>query len=111
MMRGGMGRGGAMMQPRTSKQFRATVRRLAGCLRPELAVLVLVLVLASASVVFLVVGPKVIGRATDQIFNGVVGKQLPAGISKQQAIAGLRAQGHGQIAELVSGMDVHPGVG
>src|SRR5579885_273974 len=98
MMRGGMGRGGALIQPRTSKQFRATVRRLVGCLRPELAVLVLVLVLASASVVFLVIGPKILGQATDQIFNGVIGKQFPAGITKQQAIAGLRAQGRNQVA-------------
>ena len=111
MMRGGMGRGGAMMQPRQSKQFRATVRRLLGCLRPELPLLVVVLLLASTSVVFLVIGPKIIGAATDQIFNGVIGKQLPAGVSKQQAVAGLRAHGQNQVAQMVSGMDVHPGVG
>src|SRR5439155_1176967 len=45
------------------------------------------------------------------IFDGIIGKSLPAGISKAQAVAGLRAQGHGRIADLVSGSNVVPGHG
>src|SRR5204863_9298590 len=51
------------------------------------------------------------GNATNVIFDGVIGKSLPAGITKQQAVAALRAQGHGQIADLVSGANVVPGRG
>src|SRR6202022_305918 len=58
-----------------------------------------------------VIGPKIIGNATNVIFNGIIGKSLPAGITKQQAVAALREQGHGQIADLVSGANVVPGQG
>jgi ATP-binding cassette subfamily B multidrug efflux pump len=108
--RGGGGFGGGM-QPGRSKNFGATVRRLLVRLRPERALILFVLALAASSVVFLVVGPKILGDATDQVFNGIVGKQLPGGVSKQQAVAALRAQGRNQIADMVSGMDVKPGVG
>ncbi len=88
-----------------------TLRQLVGRLRPELPLIVLVAVLGSASVAFSVVGPKIIGNATNVIFNGIVGKSLPAGITKAQAIAALRAHGQDQLAQLLSGMDVTPGKG
>src|SRR6185312_265068 len=52
-----------------------------------------------------------LGHATDLIFAGVVGKQLPAGISKDQAIAEARARGNGRFADLLSGTDAVPGSG
>jgi ATP-binding cassette, subfamily B, multidrug efflux pump len=58
-----------------------------------------------------VIGPKIIGNATNIIFNGIVGKMLPAGMTKAQAIALLQAHGQGQIAQMISGMDVTPGHG
>src|SRR5947207_523864 len=54
---------------------------------------------------------KIIGNATNVIFDGVVGKMLPAGLTKEQVIALLQANGNGQIAQMVSGMNVTPGVG
>ena len=51
--------------------------------------------LTVASVALSVAGPKVLGHATDLIFAGVIGRQLPAGASKEQVVAGLRAQGQG----------------
>ncbi len=69
------------------------------------------LAFAVVSVVLTVAGPNILGHATNLIFNGVVGNQLPAGQTKQEAIDGLRAQGQGTFADLVSGMDVTPGVG
>jgi ATP-binding cassette subfamily B protein len=71
----------------------------------------IVAVLASASVAFNVVGPRIIGNATNVIFDGVIGKDLPAGVTKDQAIALLRAHGQGQLADMLSGMNVTPGVG
>ena len=59
----------------------------------------------------MVIGPKILGNATNVIFNGVIGKNLPAGMTKAQAIASLRAHGQGQLADMVSGMNAVPGRG
>src|SRR5204863_322711 len=85
-----------------------TLRQLLGRLRPDLPLIAVVAVLGIGSVAFSVIGPKIIGNATDIIFNGIVGKMLPAGITKAQAIALLQAHGQGQIAQMLSGMDVTP---
>ena len=72
---------------------------------------VLLVALGVISVALSVIGPKLLGDATDLIFAGVVGKQLPAGISKDQAIAEARARGNGRFADLLSGTDAVPGSG
>ena len=72
---------------------------------------VLLVALGVISVALSVIGPKLLGHATDLIFAGVVGKQLPAGISKDQAIAEARARGNGRFADLLSGTDAVPGSG
>jgi ATP-binding cassette subfamily B multidrug efflux pump len=48
-------------------------------------------VLAIVSVTFAVVGPKILGNATNIIFQGAISKQLPVGVTQAQAVAGLRA--------------------
>jgi ATP-binding cassette, subfamily B, multidrug efflux pump len=88
-----------------------TLRQLLGRLKPELRLIGVVAVLGIGSVAFSVIGPKIIGTATDIIFNGIVGKMLPAGLTKAQAIALLQAHGQGQIAQMLSGMNVTPGKG
>ena len=109
------GRGRADMQGgrplERSKDFRGTLRRLLARLRPEQGRLALAISMGIASVGFMVSGPKILGNATNILFEGVIGKQLPAGLTKQQAVAALRANGHGQVADMVSGMNVTPGVG
>jgi len=72
---------------------------------------VLLVALGVISVALSVIGPKLLGHATDLIFAGVVGKQLPAGISKDQAVAEARARGNGRFADLLSGTDAVPGSG
>ena len=42
-----------------------------------------------------VLGPKLLGNATTMVFAGVVGQQLPAGMTQQQAEESLRAAGLG----------------
>jgi ATP-binding cassette subfamily B multidrug efflux pump len=88
-----------------------TLRKLLARLQPELPLIVFVALLGIGSVAFSVIGPKIIGSATDIIFNGVIGKMLPAGLTKAQAIALLQAHGQGQIAQMLSGMNVTPGKG
>ena len=94
-----------------SKDFRGTLRKLLARLRPERAVIALVVFLGSLSVVFSVVGPKITGNAMNIIFDGVFGKTLPAGISKEQAVELLRGQGKGQIADVLAATNAIPGVG
>ena len=90
---------------------RKTLGNLLARLRPELPLIVFVALLGIGSVAFSVIGPKIIGSATDIIFNGIVGKLLPAGLTKAQAIALLQAHGQSQVAQMVSGMNVTPGKG
>ncbi len=63
------------------------------------------------SVACSVVGPKILGQATDLVFAGIVGRQMPAGITKEQALDGLRAKGEGGMADMLSGTDFTPGEG
>lgn len=97
--------------PGKARDFGASFRRLLGWLRPEGAKLALVLVMGVASVAFTIVGPRILGHATNLLFEGVIGGQLPAGTTQEQAIAGLRAQGQDQLADMLSGMQLTPGVG
>jgi len=104
-LRGGMG------AARKSKDLRGTVRRLAGRMKTERTKLILAVMLGITSVTFMVLGPEILGNATNVLFDGIVGKRLPAGITKAQAIAMLRSEGHNQIAAMISGMNLTPGVG
>jgi len=108
---GGPGGIGGMLPPQKTKNVRQTVRLLLARLRPERGWITISAVLAVASVAFTVIGPKIVGNATNVIFDGVIGRLLPAGITKAQAVAGLRARGQNQIADLVSGSNVVPGHG
>ncbi|MGP8163458.1 MAG: ABC transporter ATP-binding protein [Acidimicrobiales bacterium] len=94
-----------------TKDLRGTLRRLLARLRPERLRLVIVLLLGVTSVGFTVSGPKILGNATNVLFNGVVGKRLTPGLTKRQAIALLRAHGERQLADMLSGMSVTPGRG
>jgi ATP-binding cassette subfamily B protein len=94
-----------------SKDFRGSFRRLLGRLRPERPRIVLVVVLAVFSVFFAVIGPKILGNAIDVIFDGFFSARLPAGSSQEQVIAGLRLEGKTQLADMLSGMHLTPGVG
>ena len=108
----GHGPPGMMRAPAgKSKDFGGAIRRLAGRLRPERRRLVLVLVLGVVSVTLAILGPKILGNAMNVLFQGVIGERLPAGVSKQQVIAALQARGQGQLAAMLSGMNITPGKG
>jgi ATP-binding cassette, subfamily B, multidrug efflux pump len=110
--RGPMGRGPMIGMPtEKATNFGPSFRRLLTRLRPERVKIGLVIALALISVGFGIAGPKLLGSATDILFDGVVGKQLPAGASKEQVVEGLRARGETTQADMVSAMDVVPGAG
>jgi ATP-binding cassette subfamily B protein len=101
----------AGMPAEKAMDFKGSSRRLLGLLRPDRLLLAAVLALGTTSVALSVVGPKILGHATDLIFAGVIGARLPAGTTKEQAVAGLRARGNGQLADMLSAMHVQPGRG
>ncbi|GGO83870.1 multidrug ABC transporter ATP-binding protein [Wenjunlia tyrosinilytica] len=94
-----------------SDDFKGSAKRLLRQLRPERAILIGVLTLGALSVMLSVAGPRILGHATDLIFAGVVGRKLPDGTTKQEAIQRLRDQGHGGLADVIAPLDVVPGQG
>ena len=108
----GHGRFGGGMVGQKSMNFGPSARRLVGRMRPDRAKALTTVALAAASVALASVGPRILGHATDLIFAGVFGRRIPADVTKQQAVAGLRAQGQGRIADMLASMDhVVPGRG
>ena len=93
------------------RDFSVSARRLLRRLRAHRAAIAAVLALSLGGVTLSVIGPRVLGHATDLLFNGVIGRQLPTGITKSQAIAEARGRGDDNFADLLSGMDVVPGQG
>jgi ATP-binding cassette subfamily B protein len=102
---------GAMMPTEKAKDFKGSLRRLAGYLKPHKNQVAAVMVMALISVGLSIVGPKILGRATNLLFEGVIGKQLPPGLTKESIIAMLKAVGKDRMADMVSGMNIVPGRG
>ena len=107
----GPGMMGMGMPVGRSQDFRAAMRRLLGHLGPERPLVLIVVLLAVVSVTFAVIGPKLLGEAINLIVAGTVGGQLPAGATKDQVVAGLRAAGQDQQADFIASLSLTPGQG
>jgi ABC-type multidrug transport system fused ATPase/permease subunit len=94
-----------------SRDFRGSAIRLVKRLTPQRGLTTLVILLGIAGIAIGVIGPRILGHATDLLFNGVIGRQLPAGLTKEQAIEAARERGDNTFADLLSGMNVVPGRG
>ena len=103
--------GGAGMPTEKSMTFGPSAKRLLSRLAPHRIPVVVVIVLGIVSVVFTVLGPYLLGQATNLIFSGAIAKALPAGSTKEQVIEGLRASGQEAQADLLSGIALVPGQG
>ncbi|MDK8469799.1 ABC transporter ATP-binding protein [Corynebacterium accolens] len=97
--------------PRQAKNFWPSAKRLLLLLMPYKRMLAVVAAMNIVCVFLAVFAPKILGDAMDVIFSGVIARELPSGISAQQAIDGMRAQGQDQVADMASGMDFIPGEG
>ena len=69
-----IGRGGphSMMKGEKARDFKGTMRKLIAYLGSYNRTIVIVLLVAAVSTVFSIVGPKILGRATTKLFEGVV---------------------------------------
>lgn len=97
--------------PGKAEAFWPSFKRMVGLLGAYRVSLVVVALAAVGTVVLAVAAPKVLGQATNVIFEGVVSTMLPAGTTKAQAIEALRARGMDDFATMLSAMDVVPGAG
>jgi len=70
----GPGGGNMMMAGKKAKDFKGTLRRLIGYLKPRQKQLIMVFFAAIMSTIFMVVGPKIMGNAITELFEGAYGK-------------------------------------
>ncbi|WP_102158566.1 ABC transporter ATP-binding protein [Zhihengliuella halotolerans] len=102
---------GEVSAPRKPKHFWPSAKRLLALLAPEKVMLSLVFGFVAVAVVLNVIAPKVLGMAMDVIFGGFVGARMPEGVSQEQMVEGLRADGQNDLAEMIAGMELVPGTG
>jgi ATP-binding cassette subfamily B protein len=113
---GGPFGGHGMSAPVTkARDFKASLKRLGNYLAPFKVQIVLVVVLAVVSVTFSIIGPKILGNATNLLFEGVIGKQLgnslPAGLTQDQVAPMLREAGQTEFADMIANMNIVTGQG
>ncbi|WP_022867380.1 ABC transporter ATP-binding protein [Schaalia vaccimaxillae] len=102
---------GAMGATEKSQDFKGSFIRLLGRLTPDRWLVLLTIIASTISVALSVIAPRILGQATDTVFNGVVGRMIADAPSKDAAVAALRDQGNDRLADMLSAMDVMPGVG
>src|SRR6185503_5595216 len=66
--------GGLGVPMQKAKNFKGTLNRLLGYLRPHRGALIVVIIAGAIGTVFGVVGPKILGLATTKIFEGYLAK-------------------------------------
>lgn len=94
-----------------SRDFTASGIRLVKRLAPHRRLIVAALTSGAGGIAIGVIVPRILGHATDLLFVGQIGRQLPAGITKEQAVTAARARGDTVFADLLAGMNLVPGQG
>ena len=93
-------------------RFGPSAMRMLREMRPDRVKASVVVTLAVLSVSLSAVGPLILAQATDLIFAGVFGRQLPPDLTKEQAVEAARASGDAQVADMMAAMeDLVPGQG
>ncbi|RFU83303.1 ABC transporter ATP-binding protein [Streptomyces triticagri] len=108
---GGRAMAGAGAPDQRSMDFKGSSRRLLAQFRTQRLTMYAMLLAVVISVGLSVVGPKILGKATDLIFAGIVGRDMPDGASKEQVLEQMRDGGDDGVADMLSGTDFTPGQG
>ncbi|WP_291636098.1 ABC transporter ATP-binding protein [Clostridium sp.] len=89
----GGGFGGNLGKPvEKAKDFKGTLIRLLAYLKPEMFKFIMVFIFAILSTIFSIVGPKILGKATTSLFEGIMAKmQLRTLIPQEAMLAPLAA--------------------
>jgi len=102
---------GAAMPAEKALNFGPSAKRLLRRMRPRRVHLMLVVAMAAGAVTLSVIGPRLLGHATNIIFAGFIGKRLPSDVTLSQAIAHARASGNNNYADLLARTHAVPGHG
>jgi ATP-binding cassette subfamily B multidrug efflux pump len=104
-----------------AKDFKGSFKRLVRALHPERTLIIFVILLTLVSTICQIAAPKIMARATNDIFAGGMSRQINAqvkalglpedGWTKDQLVAQLTAAGKVDEAKMLSGMDLRPGQG
>ncbi|RJF41874.1 ABC transporter ATP-binding protein [Actinomyces sp. 2119] len=97
--------------PGRAQAFWPSFTRMLGLLTAYKGTLVVVVTTSVVAVVLSVAAPRVLGEATNVIFEGVVSLIMPEGSTREQAVATLRERGMDDLAAMVETMEVTPGAG
>ncbi|MTE22297.1 ATP-binding cassette domain-containing protein [Streptomyces sp. TRM43335] len=106
-----MGRMAAGGPHQRSMNFVGSGKRLLARFGPERATVCGMLLTVLLSVALSVAGPMILGRATDLVFAGVVGRDMPEGVDRERILDRMREEGRDDTAEMLSGADFTPGRG
>ena len=106
---GGHGPGPVGGTGEKAADFWGSTRRLLSAIRPERAGMLTAVILGVLSTLMIAVGPRILGRATDYLLAGYIAQQLPAGLTKEQAIAAAEAAGETNFADMLRNLDFTPG--
>ncbi|MCW3493193.1 ABC transporter ATP-binding protein [Microbacterium sp. SSM24] len=90
--------------PGKAARFGPSFRRLLGLLKPSAVPFAFASLLGAIGVVLAVLSPKVLGEATNILFEGVISGMAPAGATQAQVVAALEAQGQQDLANIVGAM-------
>lgn len=97
--------------PGKAEAFWPSFRRMIGLLSPFKGTLAIITAASVVGIVLSVAAPKVLGSATNVIFEGVISSRLPQGATKAEVVEGLRAAGETDMADMAAAMDLRPGQG
>ena len=109
----GHGPGGGMGMPAEKpSDLAGTLRRVMAELRVERVRIITAVIFGILATAGMVVGPKMLGNATNVIFDGVVGAMLDPSMTRAETIEALRGAGRDTLADTLAGMpNVVPGQG
>ena len=108
---GGPALAGMGMGPQRAQDFKGTLRRLGERFLRDRMVVWGIVAFGVVATSLSVIGPKVLGHATDIVFTGYLSDQFPAGATKAEVVEQLRADGQDELASLVGSVDLQPGSG
>jgi len=104
-----------------AKDFKGAFKRLVRTLRPERVLILIVVALTVVSVACQIAAPKVMARATDDIFAGAMSREIdrqiealgysPDSWTPEQVVAQLEAAGETDRAKMLARMELRPGKG
>jgi ATP-binding cassette subfamily B protein len=99
------------MPPEKSLNFKGSSLRLLRMMAPQRLMVITAVICGVFSVSLTVLGPYLLGKATDVIVGGVVTRDLPPDLTNDQVVAQLEQSGRGELADLVRHVDATPGRG